>query len=213
EGLIPLATFSPLAAVVLLAARNQRRGRGDLRGAVRLGLAILAIDAGAWLIGGHHTTSHEAAQLAVVLGVGGLTALLYGLSYLAMEPAVRRRWPWRITAWSRLLDGPFRDPMVGRHLLVGLAAGARMTRAYRAGWLSLAWAGLPPPPLTGVGPFALQFPGPPTPLYLLLTSLMIPIILPVLILLFSFLFFLVLRREWLCLAGVLVGLRGAFSGP
>jgi serine/threonine-protein kinase len=178
---------------------------------MRLGLAILAIEAGAWLIGGHHTTSHEAAQLAVVLGVGGLTALLYGLSYLAMEPAVRRRWPWRITAWSRLLDGRFRDPMVGRDLLVGLAVGATMTLVYRAGWLSLAWAGLPPPPLTGVGPFALQFPGPPTPLYLLLTSLIIPIILPVLILLLSFLFFLVLRREWLAWGAVWLVLMGSFT--
>jgi serine/threonine-protein kinase len=213
EGFILLVNFVLLAAVVLLAVRNQRRGRGDVRGAMRLGLAILAIMAGAWLIGGHHTASHEAAQLAVVLGVGGSTALLYGLSYLAMEPAVRRRWPWRIIAWNRLLDGRFRDPMVGRDLLIGLAVGATMLLVYRAGWLSLAWAGFPPPPLTGVGPFALQFPGPPTPLYVLLSFLIIPIILPVLTLLLSFLFFLVLRREWLAWGAVWLVFMGSFTAP
>src|SRR5207244_2164305 len=42
--LLPVG-FVALAWVVLLALRNLRRGRGDLRGAVRLGLAILAIAA------------------------------------------------------------------------------------------------------------------------------------------------------------------------
>ena len=142
-----------LAGAIVLAVRNLRQGRGDVRGAVRLGLTILAVTSGAWLLGGHHTASRETSQLAAVLGVGGWPALLYGLSYLAMEPAVRRRWPWRITAWNRLLDGRLHDPMVGRDLLIGLALGAAVLLVLRAGWLTAAWAGVPPPPLTGGGPF------------------------------------------------------------
>jgi hypothetical protein len=186
-----------LAGVIVLAVRNLRRGRGDVRGAVRSGLAILAVTAGAWLVGCHHTPSREISQLAAVLGVGGLPALLYGLSYLAMEPAVRRRWPWRITAWNRLLDGRLRDPMVGRDLLIGMALGAAVLLVLRVGWLTATWAGVSPIPLTGTGPFALQIPGPPTPLYVLLSFLTVPIFTPVLYLVLSFLLFLVLRREWL----------------
>jgi hypothetical protein len=180
---------------------------------VRLGLAILAVTAGAWLVGGHHTASREVSQLAAVLGVGGLPALVYGLSYLAMEPAVRRRWPWRITAWNRLLDGRLRDPMVGRDLLIGLALGAAVLLVLRAGWLTAAWAGVPPIPLTGTGPSALQIPGPPTPLYVLLSFLTVPIITPVLYLVLSFVLFLVLRREWLAWGAVWLLFVALFTAP
>jgi serine/threonine-protein kinase len=187
-----------LPGVVLLAIRNLRRNRGDVRGAVRLGLAILAVTLGAWLIGGHHILSQVLPQLVGALGVGGWLALLYGLGYLALEPAVRRRWPWRITSWNRLLDGRLRDPMVGRDLLIGLASGVLVMLVTRAGWLSATWAGVPPPPpLTGTGPFALQMPGPPAPLYVLLSVLSVPIVIPLLYLLVAFVCFLVLRREWL----------------
>ena len=52
------------------------------------------------------------------------------------------------------------------------------------------------------GPFALQIPGPPTPLYVLLSFLTVPIITPVLYLVLSFVLFLVLRREWLAWGAV-----------
>jgi hypothetical protein len=43
--------------------------------------------------------------------------------YMALEPYVRRRWPERMITWSRLLAGGFRDPLVGGHVLVGVAWG------------------------------------------------------------------------------------------
>ena len=185
----------------MLAFRNLRRGRGDLRGAVRLGLAIVTVVAGAWLIGGRHRLAQEMSQASLVLGLWGTAGLLYGLTYLAIEPAIRRRWPWRLTGWNRLLDGRWRDPMVGRDLLIGLALGAVGMLIPRLGFVAAEWVGLPsPPPLTGSGPDALRMPGPPTPLYLLLTLLVIPIIVPIMWLLMSFLFFLVLRWERLAWA-------------
>ena len=43
--------------------------------------------------------------------------------YLALEPAVRRRWPEMLISWSRLLAGRFSDPLVGRDVLLGGLAG------------------------------------------------------------------------------------------
>ena len=59
----------------------------------------------------------------------GLGGALYGaafvwLSYVALEPYVRRRWPDLLISWNRLLTGRLRDPLVGRDLLVGALLGA-----------------------------------------------------------------------------------------
>jgi serine/threonine-protein kinase len=213
---IVVIQFVVFASIAVLAVRNFRRGRGDVRGALRLGLWIMAVPEVAWLIGGHHTAAPDqiVTQQIAVLGVGGWGALLFGLSYLAMEPAMRQRWPWRITAWNRLLAGRFRDPMVGRDLLIGLALGTADLLLGRVAWLSTEWAGHPPPPpITGSGPDALRIPGPPTPLYFLLDCLVIPVILPVFILLLSFLFLLVLRREWLAWGATFVLFAVIFAAP
>jgi hypothetical protein len=42
--------------------------------------------------------------------------------YLALEPWVRRYWPQSLVTWSRILQGKWRDPMVGRDILYGLFA-------------------------------------------------------------------------------------------
>ena len=43
--------------------------------------------------------------------------------YLALDPFVRRKWPHISISWNRLLAGSVRDPLVGRHVLVGLVLG------------------------------------------------------------------------------------------
>jgi len=52
-----------------------------------------------------------------------LNSIQIWLFYLALEPYVRRRWPHTLISWKRLLAGRFRDAMVGRDLLVGIAGG------------------------------------------------------------------------------------------
>jgi serine/threonine-protein kinase len=41
------------------------------------------------------------------------------LLYLALEPIVRRNMPELIVSWNRLLAGDWRDPLVGRDVLLG----------------------------------------------------------------------------------------------
>jgi len=43
---------------------------------------------------------------------------------MAAEPFARRTWPKLMVSWQRLLSGRFRDPLVGRDLLLGGLAGA-----------------------------------------------------------------------------------------
>jgi hypothetical protein len=49
-----------------------------------------------------------------------------GLCYLGLEPFLRRRAPEKITSWSRILTGSFRDPLVGRDVLLGVLLGSAM---------------------------------------------------------------------------------------
>jgi serine/threonine-protein kinase len=43
--------------------------------------------------------------------------------YMAVEPWVRREWPNTIISWTRLLSGSFKDPVVNRDILLGVALG------------------------------------------------------------------------------------------
>jgi serine/threonine-protein kinase len=114
-----------LGGGVLLARRNLRLGRGDRRGALRLAAFTFTIAMLQWVC--------EASHVADALGEWFLFtratawALFWSASlwifYLALEPHVRRIWPETLVSWSRLLAGGFRDPLVGRDVLIGMAAG------------------------------------------------------------------------------------------
>ena len=43
---------------------------------------------------------------------------------MAVEPFARRTWPKLLISWQRLLNGRFRDPLVGRDVLLGGLVGA-----------------------------------------------------------------------------------------
>jgi serine/threonine-protein kinase len=67
-----------------------------------------------------------------------------------LEPYVRRRWPATLVSWSRLLAGGFRDPLVGRDVLVGCLFGAFVAAVGNLGWFVPSWLGHPPArPLSG----------------------------------------------------------------
>jgi hypothetical protein len=51
------------------------------------------------------------------------SAVFVWLSYMALEPYVRRRWPDVLISWTRLLSGKVWDPLVGRDVLAGAMMG------------------------------------------------------------------------------------------
>jgi len=129
-------------SAIMLARSNLRRGRGDVRGAARLGVFVLAIN----LL----STRLEPGLAGLFVIVNALAdavfpAALAFLMYIAIEPHVRRVWPETMIGWCRLLAGRFRDPLVGRDILIGALAG--IVLACLSGLEAVvmpAWFGLPP---------------------------------------------------------------------
>jgi len=117
-----------LAAAVLAVAwgwRNVRAGRADVRGAASLAILICACGLGGDLLQARH--GFDAAEfhgLFRSLEDEVFGGIMIGAMYLALEPYVRRHWPHALIGWTRLWSGGWRDPLVGRHILIGLAAGS-----------------------------------------------------------------------------------------
>lgn len=120
-----LAVFiTVMLGSALLAFRNLKLGRGDRKGAFRLAAFVFAVFFLRWLFAEHHVASEEEA-LNFIAGVQNILfwTFFFWVVYLAFEPFVRRRWPGRIVSWSRVLAGGFRDPLVGRDILIGAVFG------------------------------------------------------------------------------------------
>ncbi|HEY3123687.1 MAG TPA: serine/threonine-protein kinase [Thermoanaerobaculia bacterium] len=121
--------LSVLAAGVVFARRNLRLGRGDRRGAFRVSIFVLVLSILGWLLFAHHVTDlqGEFEMFTNALGFSLLKGAFVWLAYMALEPYVRRRWPDLLISWTRLLSGRFRDPLVGRDVLIGLVFGGLST--------------------------------------------------------------------------------------
>jgi serine/threonine-protein kinase len=110
---------------VLIARRNYKKGRSDLKGASRLAAFVFFAQMLLWILRAHLVPSIGTFGLFVIASSSALfIASFVATLYLALEPYVRRRWPQTIISWSRLLLGRWRDPLVGRDLLYGLLLGA-----------------------------------------------------------------------------------------
>jgi len=118
-----------LGAIVLIVALgiayyNWRAGRGDIRGATRVGIYCAGMSLVAWIFDAHHVASSaEQGLIESALANAAYICLEYWLIYLALEPWVRRYWPQTMITWSRVLAGKWRDPLVGRDLLFGIFLG------------------------------------------------------------------------------------------
>ncbi|HEX5873523.1 MAG TPA: protein kinase [Pyrinomonadaceae bacterium] len=148
----------------LLALRNLKLGRGDRKGAFRLALFAGAVSFLRWLFFSHHVSNeYEAVNFLSAVQDALFWAFFFWVVYLAFEPFVRRRWPGRIISWSRLLAGGFRDPLVGRDILIGavFGLGIILCNWYFANmlpeWLghppSIPWFDFPATPLLGLRSF------------------------------------------------------------
>ena len=122
-----------LSTAGYFAYRNFMAGQGDHRGGLRLAVATMGFDLGAWILGAH-ALSDPIAQVVVVLRAIGSALLVGAITftfYLALEPDVRRRSPDLIMGWTRLIWGRWRDPRVGRDMLIGIAAAASVALLVR----------------------------------------------------------------------------------
>ncbi len=141
ESLAPLGEkigFGAIMGIVLgvlvlggvIARRNLRLGRGDRAGALRVSWFLFGVTFAQWIVGHHAADPGEFFAMLRWIATGCYWALYMGVMYLALEPYVRRRWPDVLISWSRLLSGRFRDPLVGRDLVVGAAAGCLVASGY-----------------------------------------------------------------------------------
>jgi serine/threonine-protein kinase len=142
------ALFFLLAVgAVVLARINLRAGRGDLRGARRLAIFVVALNAASWLFEiDHLPTWDDLSRWELTLGRMLIQAVVAWLAYVALEPIVRRWWPRSLISWSRLLSGRPRDPLVGRSVLLGALVGACWALLTALDRLATGWAGLDPAP-------------------------------------------------------------------
>jgi hypothetical protein len=111
----------------LLARRNWKLGRGDRRGALAIAIFMFSMRMAAW-VGDVHAVAQSSllGLFANAAAKAMFNAALIWLLYLALEPALRSRWPHSIVTWNRLLAGRRRDAQVSAHVLIGAALGVTM---------------------------------------------------------------------------------------
>jgi hypothetical protein len=108
-----------------LAARHLRHGRGDAVGATRLGIVVFALAMASGLLRIDtflYLGSQRELSMHLVIWIG--TGAAAGLMYLALEPPLRRHFPHLLIGWTRLTRGRWRDPRVGRDILIGVLVAA-----------------------------------------------------------------------------------------
>jgi serine/threonine-protein kinase len=122
---------------IILARRNWRLKRGDRRGAFRIAISLLVAAMTAWLLRANHTTDVKSEWELSKSGMGGALfwAATLWIVYLALEPFVRARWPRILVSWNRLLAWDFRDPLVGRDVLIGAVVGVGLHLSIRGEYL------------------------------------------------------------------------------
>ncbi|MEK6280203.1 MAG: serine/threonine-protein kinase [Acidobacteriota bacterium] len=136
------ATLGFVIIGVVLGRRNLRDGSGDRKGGARLAIYVFLALMIAWVFRARHFgADEELSQLQFGIYFALLPTVLLWLFYLALEPYVRRWWPHRMVSWSRLLAGDFRDPLIGRDILIGAALGMAMNVVNSLWTLTPGWFG------------------------------------------------------------------------
>ncbi|HYB54170.1 MAG TPA: serine/threonine-protein kinase [Thermoanaerobaculia bacterium] len=134
DAAVSVLLLSLLVLGAVIARRNLLLGRGDRRGAFRVSLFLFACYMIDWVLRGHHVVDFQSETNMFTGRLGQslfLTAFVW-LTYMALEPFVRRRWPDLLISWTRLLSGRFRDPLVGRDALIGVLFGCLHAAVYLA---------------------------------------------------------------------------------
>lgn len=206
--LIIAACFSSL----VLAWRNIRAGQGDSEGAQKLAGLFLVLGLLVWLLCANHIPELflELRSFFRALGFIVVPAAIVWMFYLALEPHVRKTWPETVISWSRALSGRLIDPLVGAHVLAGLAAGVVATILGEcANLLPMYFGHAAAIPNIGT---MVRFMGKENPTAVALWALLDALYIGLLYLLSIVLFLLVFRRKWAAVCGlVLLGAIQTFQ--
>jgi serine/threonine-protein kinase len=201
--ILAIVFFAILIASVLLARRNLRLGRGDRRGSFKIALFVFSSILTGLLIAADHvpTLAGELGLLFKATSEALFIATFFWLLYIALEPSVRRRWPRLIISWTRLLAGDFRNPMVGRDILIGSLLGCGHTLTICSMYIISNKVGKPVPPIPGTIPMTLEG------IRSVIASMLcnsVPqyIVVAMALLLLLLLLYILLRRRWLAIAGL-----------
>ena len=140
-GMNTLGALAVMVAGVILARRNLRLGKSDGAGAFRIAAFFFAARALGRLLTAHHVLAApaEANILEGPMATELWEAARVWLVYVALEPYARRRWPGMLISWSRLLTGRFRDPLVGRDVLIGALCGIVMSLLWHLSYFAPTW--------------------------------------------------------------------------
>ena len=131
----------------VLAWRNFRLGRGDRKGAFRVAFVIFCAGMLAWLFLANHIVGGSEVPILIIGWAQALwKAAFFWVCYLALEPHVRRLWPQVLISWSRLVNGQWRDPLVGQNALLGVMTGVFASAVFHLQVLAPTWFGLTPQP-------------------------------------------------------------------
>jgi serine/threonine-protein kinase len=127
-----------LVVVAVFARHNWKTGRADVRGAALVGVATFAALLLSMIMGAHDTRA-SGWVLAAAMAEGVFAAILY----MALEPWVRRLWPHALITWSRVLAGQWRDPVVGRDVMIAVLAAVAINCVGHALYLGFSPSGAP----------------------------------------------------------------------
>jgi serine/threonine-protein kinase len=120
--LVMFLLLPALAAV--FAWRNHRLRRVDLRGAgVAFAIVLVTEIVYGLCRDPFYNSPREWNTILDAFKTGVIMAVVAWLFYLALEPHVRRTWPTVLIGWSRFAARQYRDPLVGKEVLVGSALG------------------------------------------------------------------------------------------
>jgi serine/threonine-protein kinase len=126
-AMVTVVVVAIILSGIVFARRNIRLGRGDRKGALRLAAVVFSFGLASTFLEAHYAPSLTlVGRLVLLTEFPMLVAAVVWIFYLALEPYLRRIWPHMIVSWVRLLDGRFRDPLVGRDVFIGLLIGVGM---------------------------------------------------------------------------------------
>ena len=135
---VSVALLVILVAQALMARHQWKHGRVDFRGAWRMGLYAFAVVSATTLL-----TVRGLLPTGPASAVPFAAAASVAITYLGVEPWARKLWPHVMVTWARVIAGRWRDPLVGRDILVVLAAVTLDYALQRLLQLSLGVIGAP----------------------------------------------------------------------